>query len=204
MINEQLFNFIKENLKFKNVVDEDNKEIPVIDEEKKEDKKDEAIVKLNDVAVNCLVEQLKERSKTEDIVLLDYNLNPDNRDITKPLSHAELVKMYIEGRYPEKEEDFRPYSKEELKEIKKAAKKRPSQKKKIETSEDIFELLNSITEILEVSERSAKDLSELLCIEGGSKTINKYIKRIPNLKVRTQKKTKYYTLMEIEETPSLF
>ena len=53
MINEQLFNFIKENLKFKNVVDEDNKE----------DKKDETIVKLNDVAVNCLVEQLKEKDK---------------------------------------------------------------------------------------------------------------------------------------------
>ena len=53
MINEQLFNFIKENLKFKNVVDED----------KKEDKKDETIVKLNDVAVNCLVEQLKEKDK---------------------------------------------------------------------------------------------------------------------------------------------
>ena len=67
MINEQLFNFIKENLKFKNVVDEDNKEIPVIDEDKKEDKKednkDEAIVKLNDVAVNCLVDQLKEKDK---------------------------------------------------------------------------------------------------------------------------------------------
>ena len=67
MINEQLFKFIKENLKFKNVVDEDNKEIPVIDEDKKkdkkEDKKDEAIVKLNDVAVNCLVDQLKEKDK---------------------------------------------------------------------------------------------------------------------------------------------
>lgn len=63
MINEQLFKFIKENLKFKNVVDEENKEIPVIDEDKKEDKKDETIVKLNDVAVNCLVEQLKEKDK---------------------------------------------------------------------------------------------------------------------------------------------
>ena len=154
--------------------------------------------------VHSLVEQLKERSKTEDIVLLDYNLNPDNRDITKPLSHAELVKMYIEGRYPEKEEDFRPYTKEELKELKKAATKRPSQKKKIETSEDVSELLNRITEILKNSERSAKDLSELLCIDGGSKTINKYIKRIPNLRVRAQKKVKYYTLMEIEVKPSLF
>ena len=32
-------------------------------EDKKEDKKDEAIVKLNDVAVNCLVDQLKEKDK---------------------------------------------------------------------------------------------------------------------------------------------
>ena len=35
----------------------------MIDEDKKEDKKDETIVKLNDVAVNCLVEQLKEKDK---------------------------------------------------------------------------------------------------------------------------------------------
>ena len=34
-----------------------------IDEDNKEDKKDETIVKLNDVAVNCLVEQLKEKDK---------------------------------------------------------------------------------------------------------------------------------------------
>lgn len=63
MIDEQLFNFIKDNLKFKSIVDEDNKEIPVMDEEKKEVKNDEAIAKLNDVAVNCLVEQLKEKDK---------------------------------------------------------------------------------------------------------------------------------------------
>lgn len=81
--------------------------------------------------VHSLVEQLAERSKKEDIVLLDYNLNPDNRDITKPLSHAELVKMYIEGRYPEKDEDFMPYSPSDLKQIKKPSSTRSARKKKV-------------------------------------------------------------------------
>ena len=52
-------------------------------------------------SVHRLVEQLAQRSKSEDIVLLDYNVNPNNLDLSKPLSHAELVKMYIEGRYPD-------------------------------------------------------------------------------------------------------
>ena len=32
--------------------------------------------------VHNLIEQLADRSKEEDIVLLDYNINPDNRDIS--------------------------------------------------------------------------------------------------------------------------
>ena len=155
-------------------------------------------------AVHSLVEQLKERAKTEDIVLLDYNLNPDNRDIRNPLSHAELVKMYIEGRYPEKDEDFRPFSAEELKAMKKGAKKRAVQRKKIETPEDEVTLLQQMVEILQTTERSAKEISDLLCVEGGSRTINKYLKKIHNLKSRVEKKTKYFTLMEIEDTPTLF
>lgn len=69
--------------------------------------------------VHRILERIKNKSKESLIVLLDYNLNPDNRDITKPLSHAELVKMYIEGRYPCKDEDFIPYSPDELKSLKK-------------------------------------------------------------------------------------
>ena len=38
--------------------------------------------------------------ETQDVVLLDYNLNPGNADKSKPLSHAELIKMYLEGNYP--------------------------------------------------------------------------------------------------------
>lgn len=155
-------------------------------------------------SVHSLVEQLTERSKAEDIVLLDYNLNPDNRDITKPLSHAELVKMYIEGRYPEKDEDFKPYTSDELKAMKKTSRKRSVERKKIETAEDEKLLIQQIVELLSTTERSSKEISDLLGIEGGARTINKYLKKIPNLKSRNEKKKRYYTLIEIEEPLTLF
>lgn len=155
-------------------------------------------------SVHSLVEQLKERSKAEDIVLLDYNLNPDNRDITKPLSHAELVKMYIEGRYPEKEEDFKPFTPEELKAVKKTSRRRPITRKAIVTKEDEDNLIKEITELLRQTERSAKEIGDILAVEGGSKVINKYLKQIPGIKTRLEKKKKYYTLMEIDEQPTLF
>ena len=50
--------------------------------------------------VHMIVERIKKKSLEADIVFLDYNINPGNSDLSKPLSHAELVKMYIEDRYP--------------------------------------------------------------------------------------------------------
>ncbi|MDE7455796.1 MAG: hypothetical protein K2M96_03720 [Prevotella sp.] len=84
--------------------------------------------------VHHMIERIKEQNKIQDIVLLDYNTNIDFRDASKPLSHAGLVKLYIEGDYPEGLEDYQPMTKEELeqkklrekeqrKEIKKKAKK---------------------------------------------------------------------------------
>ena len=43
---------------------------------------------------------MKEASKTKTIVLLDYNTNQNVDDASKPLSHAFLIKAYIEGIYP--------------------------------------------------------------------------------------------------------
>ena len=84
--------------------------------------------------VHRVVERIKEQSKIQDIVLLDYNTNIDFRDASKPLSHAGLVKLYIEGKYPDGLDGYQPMTKEELeqkkqrdkeqrKEIKKRAKK---------------------------------------------------------------------------------
>ena len=47
-----------------------------------------------------IIERLREASKTKTIVLLDYTTNCDIDDPTKPLSHAFLIKAYVEGLYP--------------------------------------------------------------------------------------------------------
>lgn len=50
--------------------------------------------------VQNIVERLREASLTRTIVLLDYNTNCDVDDGSKPLSHAYLIKAYVEGLYP--------------------------------------------------------------------------------------------------------
>ncbi|MFI9365227.1 DUF6939 family protein [Kitasatospora sp. NPDC053057] len=44
-----------------------------------------------------LVEQLRNK---DDVVLLDYTTNGDVADPTTPLSHAALIQLHIEGRWP--------------------------------------------------------------------------------------------------------
>lgn len=66
--------------------------------------------------VRNIIEKIKAKSKETDIVLLDYNTNLDFRNLSTPLSHAGLVKLYIEGKYPEPnlEEELRRVSEETL------------------------------------------------------------------------------------------
>lgn len=56
--------------------------------------------------VSNIIERLKEASKEKTIVLLDYNTNCDVDDASKPLSHAFLIKAYVEGLYPFGEEKY--------------------------------------------------------------------------------------------------
>jgi hypothetical protein len=55
--------------------------------------------------VSDILERLKEVSQKEDIILLDYETNCDVLNPKKPLSHAFLVKAFVENSYP-KEEDL--------------------------------------------------------------------------------------------------
>ncbi len=48
-----------------------------------------------------LVTAVRIISKNKPVVLLDYNTNPDVNNPKKALSHASLIKAYIEGNYPE-------------------------------------------------------------------------------------------------------
>lgn len=51
--------------------------------------------------VKDLVDRIRTKSLTTDIVFLDYNTNEDYTNLKSPLSHAALIKLYIEGRYPD-------------------------------------------------------------------------------------------------------
>lgn len=50
--------------------------------------------------VSSIIERLRVASKDKTIVLLDYNTCCDVDSETKPLSHAYLVKAFVEGLYP--------------------------------------------------------------------------------------------------------
>lgn len=78
-------------------------------------------------AVNEIIKRIAERALDHDIVFLDYNTNIDFRDTSSPLSHAGLVKLYIEGNFPNSDENIKPLSSEEIAE-KKASKKQKNNK----------------------------------------------------------------------------
>jgi hypothetical protein len=47
-----------------------------------------------------LVEQIRQMRADRPVVLLDYETNADVFDASSPLSHAQLVKAYVEDRWP--------------------------------------------------------------------------------------------------------
>ncbi len=64
--------------------------------------------------VHTVVTSIANRAKNHDIVFLDYNTNIDFRDTSLPMSHAGLVKMYIEGTYPKDNEQYHPLTDEQI------------------------------------------------------------------------------------------
>lgn len=87
--------------------------------------------------VHHVIERIKEQNKVQDIILLDYNTNIDFRDASKPLSHAGLVKLYIEERYPDSMDGYKPMSEEEI-EAKKLREKETKKELKKKAKEQIY------------------------------------------------------------------
>ncbi|MGM9749190.1 MAG: DUF6939 family protein [Candidatus Cryptobacteroides sp.] len=154
--------------------------------------------------VKAIVKRIRQKAQECDIVLLDYNINPDNRDAAKPLSHAELVKMYIESRYPETVEDFRPWTTEELKVLKKANKKKSTKVSVKVTATDLPNYLDDITSILANDERTATDLAKMLGIDIARTTFEKFLEGIPQIIVEKIKRTKVFTLASRNPESKLF
>lgn len=55
---------------------------------------------LLDNLLHGLIEELKAIAYKQDLILLDYETNSDIENLSKPLSHAGLIKRYIEKKYP--------------------------------------------------------------------------------------------------------
>lgn len=152
--------------------------------------------------VQHVIAKIKKQAEVSDIVLLDYNLNPDNRDASKPLSHAEFVKMYIEGRYPTTEEDFRPLTEEELAQLKKSKKKtKVTEVKKISAAE-LKNYIDEIVEILKSEEITTTRLTKKLGIKVESTVLTNSLKNIKGVRIIKVKRILSYTLKP--EEPGLF
>lgn len=54
-----------------------------------------------DNKVSREVNRIRELSSRQTVILLDYATNPNVEDASSPLSHAALIKAYIEGAYPD-------------------------------------------------------------------------------------------------------
>ena len=76
-----------------------------------------------------IIGRLKEASSKEDIVLLDYETNCDILNPKKPLSHAFLVKAYVEGNYPKAEDLYKELTENKDKAKPEESKKKPSKAK---------------------------------------------------------------------------
>jgi len=79
--------------------------------------------------VSDILERLKEASEQEDIVLLDYETNCDVLNPKKPLSHAYLVKAFVENNYPKEADLYKELFRRENKPFEKGPPKEVKKKK---------------------------------------------------------------------------
>ena len=79
-----------------------------------------------------IIERLRNASNEgKTIILLDYDTNPDVENAKKPLSHASLIKAYVEGIYPYGDKPV---------EIPKVTKKKTTKKKKPKKEDNNIQL----------------------------------------------------------------
>jgi hypothetical protein len=74
--------------------------------------------------VSGIIERLREASQNQDFVLLDYETNCDVLNPKKPLSHAFLVKAYVEGHYPKANELYKELEQRKMNPIEEIPKKK--------------------------------------------------------------------------------
>ncbi|MFI3293738.1 MAG: hypothetical protein SNI70_09505 [Rikenellaceae bacterium] len=81
-------------------------------------------------SVRKTINRIKVLSESKDIVLLDYNTNTEFRNTSSPISHAGLIKLYIEDKYPSLNNQYEAMTASEIKEHNDIKKKERAIKRK--------------------------------------------------------------------------
>ncbi len=134
--------------------------------------------------VTHIIKRLREASKEQDIVLLDYATNCDVLDPRKPLSHAYLVKSYVENNFPIASE-----LEKKIEKIKRTG-KNPYEfipkKSKNNLSEEDEKLIMKIIELIENRPLSSKEIINELNLTIKPRQLTRMLKK--SEKIQTLRK----------------
>ncbi len=140
--------------------------------------------------VQSIIERLRNVSKEQDIVLLDYATNCDVLDPRKPLSHAYLVKSYVEGNYPTSKELLA-----KLQEIKQSGKnpyqfsKQTKEPKKLSEKDKM--LSDKILDLISAKPLSSNEIIEQLKIDLKPNTLTRMLKKSKEIQTIQGKPLKF-------------
>lgn len=139
--------------------------------------------------VPSIISRLRKGAKVKDIVLLDYATNGDILDPRKPLSHAFLVKAFVEGFFPTKAELFSRFNKMQESEVEYyPLKKAPERQPKYSLGDIEMEL---ILEAVKKKPKSSRMLIDELNLNFSSLKLTKELKRHPKIRVVNSKPLKF-------------
>lgn len=125
--------------------------------------------------VSAIINRLKEASQTKDIVLLDYATNGDIFEKRKPLSHAYLIKAYVEGNYPKIEESLLEYQHRKEKGIYKVEETKVSYLSEKEKNNDIP--IEKILDFIKLKPKSSKEIINEFHLQMSSRKLTSILKK---------------------------
>lgn len=144
--------------------------------------------------VHRIINKLKDASKKQDIILLDYTKNGNVLDTSKPLSHAHLIKLYVEDKYPNQTDLLIQYEEMKQKSMNLFSEV-PIQKKAktINLNSNDLDLVEKIIEFVGNSQKSIKEIKNSLKIDKHHTQIRSIMKKSNRFKVNKNIKPHQYT-----------
>jgi Family of unknown function (DUF6939) len=143
--------------------------------------------------VNYIINRLKEVNETKKIVLLDYATNGNIFDDRRPLSHAYLLKTYIEGKYPNQKELIEIYRNNEKSFIDTRNYEVENKYSNVELKRNFNIPIDIILDFIKDKPKSSKDIIENLGLELSSRQLTSILKKTNTIKILRESPLKFTT-----------